>query len=240
MPHPSIVVQPKVPSKTELLSKLRLRVEHWHTYQAMLYIKAESSKGNFAIRAAVLAAPPDHLRLEAFNLFGQTAGLLLLNREGSSLWTPSEKVLYTADRPESLIQHFLGVPVPVETLEYGLIACVPPRRLEGLRFVQRDSDWLGYSEESVHGSFLLWKFSSQPLALKTMEVREAQWRYLITYDPPVELNPLFSPRKIRFVSSEWSMEVTVEQMKDSPALSRDVFNPPFPSSIRRINLDSKQ
>jgi outer membrane biogenesis lipoprotein LolB len=237
MHRPGLGKQPQAPTEAEWLAGFRSRLDYWQTYKAVLHIKVESSRGNYSGRTVVLAGLPNHLRLEAFTLFGQTSGLLLLNRDGAKLWIPSEKIVYTADKPETLMEHLLGIPIPLETLEYGLIGCIPPNQLAGLRITHRGTQWLGHSAEPSHSRSYTWDLSSQPPGLHEVDVTEGPWKYTIKYDPPVQLNPQSIPKKIQFLSSQWQMGVTVELMQSSPAFGDDVFYPPFPNNLRRVNLE---
>jgi outer membrane biogenesis lipoprotein LolB len=238
MPRPSVVERPKPPGVEELRAKLRARLDHWPSYKAVLYTKIESPKGSFSSRMVVLAKPPDMLHLEAFNLFGQTSGLLILNAEGAKLWTPSEKVLYVAEKPETLIQRLLGVSIPLETFEYALTACVTPGQLERLKVAAKNDRYIGYSEDDSQGWSFIWDFSPQPLALRSTEVTEGPWKYSISYDPAVNLDSDTIPGKIRLQSSEWRMGITVKQLVSAPELSSDTFNPRFPPGLRTISLDA--
>src|SRR5690348_6554702 len=99
-PPEGVVPRPEALSSEEWNSRLASRAETWHRFQANLRIKAESPKGKASLRAIVVAVLPDRVRLEAFNPWGQTVALLLLDKGDSSLWVPSENVVYTARRAE--------------------------------------------------------------------------------------------------------------------------------------------
>ena len=105
--RPPLVEQPPQVSFTEWLPALRERSEHWRAYQARVHIRAQTPDKKLNMNAVILARLPDQFRLEAFRL-GQTVGLLTMNHGQSSLFVPSEKVLYTAARSEVLIDHLFG------------------------------------------------------------------------------------------------------------------------------------
>lgn len=239
-PRPQPVVErPKVPSQDEWITMLADRTKAWQSYQARAHIAVESPKGKFNFKAVILAGLPGRYRLEAFNPFGQTVSLLVLNRDRrqSSLFIPAEKVLYTAAKAETLVAHFLGVPIPLETFGYSLIACVSPEHLSRIMVASQGGEWLGHSKSPTRGPTFTWKFLPQPPALESMEVQEGPWRYSIVYESAVALSPQSVPEKIKFQSSQWKMEVTLDQIQGSPALQDSAFSPPIPSGIHEVDLD---
>lgn len=239
--RPAATEQPKPLPRSEWHPKLQTRAEYWGTYQAKLHIRAESAKGKFHVQTVILAKLPDQFRLEAFNLWGQTLGVLVLNQGNSSLWVPSEKVLFTAARPETLIEHFLGIPIPIETLGYSLVASISPDQLNSLQVLPGDaSGWTGYFKDPRRNWTFTWQFSAHPFAMKSIGVREAQWDYTISYEPAVDLDLQMVPKKIDFVSSQWQMEVIADQISKSSEFQAAAFNPPFPSGIRKVDLDIKR
>lgn len=235
-PKPTVVPErPRVLSQEEWISALRERTAAWNSYQAQLHIRAESKKGKFNFRAIVVAALPDRYRLEAFNPFGQTVGLLTLNPEQSSLLVPSEKVLYSASHPETLVAHFLGVPIPLETFGYALLGSVPPTQLAHLRVAPHNADWIGHSNGA--GFSFTWKFLPQPLSLASINVKEGSRSYTISYDPPVALDPRSIPGTIKFQSAQWRMQVTLDQARSASGLQDSAFRPTLSEGIRKVDLD---
>ncbi len=112
--HPPLPAEGPQPAFSgEWLPALRERSEHWTSYQARVTLRAQTTEKKFNLNAIILARLPDEFRLEAFRL-GQTVGVLTLNHGQSSLFVPSEKVVYTADRSERLIAHFLGIALPLD------------------------------------------------------------------------------------------------------------------------------
>lgn len=232
------VERPKVLSQEEWLTALRDRTNTWQSYQAQLHIRAQSPKGKFNLRAVILASLPDRYRLEAFNPFGQTVALLVLNRQHqSTLFIPSEKVLYTAAKAETLVAHFLGIPLPLDTFGYSLVGCVPPEHLDGLTLAPRGNQWLGASKDTAGGLSYAWRFLPQPPTLKSIEVREGSWNYKIVYEPEVALTPRSTPGKIKFQSPQWQMETTLDQIQSTANTPDSAFNPELGEGIRRVNLD---
>ena len=84
-----------------------------------------SKTSKFSSRAIVFVKGRDFVRFETFTLFGQTAALYVSNETGPSLLIPSEKVIFTAQRPETLMQEILGVTLPV-IFSHVLTASMPP------------------------------------------------------------------------------------------------------------------
>ncbi|MGV8073736.1 MAG: hypothetical protein AB2L11_04145 [Syntrophobacteraceae bacterium] len=238
MPRPPVVERPFAPSREELILKLHNRIQYWQYYRSKLHIGAESPKGKLRrMQTVVLAIPPNLFRLEAFSMWGQTVGALVSDETGSSLLIPSEKVIFSAARPETLIEHFIGVPVSIETLLYALTASIPPDRLDKIEIRERDTLVLAHSDDPQKNRNSTWEFIRQPLALKAVEVQDGPRSYKISYDPPVSLDPQQTPSKISFVSSQWRMEVTVDQLEASPDLPASSFRMSFPVGMRSVDLD---
>ena len=97
--RPPLVEQPRAVYFREWLPALQERSEHWQNYQARIHLKAHTLDKTINLDAFILAKLPDRLRLEAFRL-GQTVAVLTLNGGQPSLFVPSEKVVYTAERSE--------------------------------------------------------------------------------------------------------------------------------------------
>ena len=114
---------PGVPFET---GKLRERSDFWRDYQCKFRLMVHSKTSKFSSRAAIFVKGRDFVRFETFTPFGQTAALYVSNEAGPSLLIPSEKVIFTAQRPETLVQEFLGVTLPVDIFRCALTASVPP------------------------------------------------------------------------------------------------------------------
>jgi len=237
--RPGVVEHPGTAavSREELLSRIGERTRYWSSYQANVHIRGATAKGKFRLRAVILAQLPDLLRLEAFTPLGQTAGVLVFNPKGASLWIPSEQVVYQSKRAETLVKHFLGAPVPVETFGYSLVASLPPDlKVKELRPSQAGSGWTISTEESPGHLGFTWSLLSQPPAMKAVSVRQGPLDYTIGYEPATSLEPGQIPGEIRFVSSQWQMEVKVDQMKPGPEIRSGAFDLSAPAGIRRVRL----
>lgn len=235
--HPEVVKKPGPISTAELLSKLRFRSDSWQDYQAKLQIKGESAKGKFRFRSVIVSQLPDLLRLEAYTIWGQTAGLLIMNKRDSRLWIPSEKVVYVARNAENLIKHFLGVPIPLQLFGYSLAASVPPDQLDDWQIRRTTTGWSAESNLPARGLHLVWQILSQPPALHTINVKGWQSDYSILYRPAVNIDYANTPDKITFLSSQWQMEVDISQMKATRGEQPSLFEMPSLAGVRRVNLD---
>ena len=233
-----VETQPPKPFSAEAVTaRFRSRLDYWKTFQANLSIKVESPKGKYNLRAVVLAKLPDRLRLEAFNLFGQTAGVLLQDKGKSTLWIPSEKVIYTASRTENLTGHFLGVPIPPEVFGYSLVACIPPAYLAGIEMVPSDTGWLAVAASQKKDWSLSWLLQPRPLALESLAVQQGNRKYAVSYEPAADLVLVEAPRRISFASAEWQMEVTVSQIRNASDLADSLFSVNYPDGLKRVDLD---
>lgn len=236
--RPPLPVERRAPlSPAQLLARLQTRTSFWNDYQAKLQIRAESAKGKFRFRSVIVAQLPHAFRLETFNPFGQTIGVLVFNQGTSTLYIPAEKVVYTASRTEQLIKYFLGVPVPLELFAYSLAACVPPEQLDHLHVAAEDSGWTANVREPVSGRTLNWQFNSEPAALRQIAIEGALEDYTISFEPSARLDLQDIPNKILFSGAQWQMEVTVSEMKTVFSLQPSIFNLPIPQGTRVIDLD---
>ncbi len=214
---------------------LRERSGFWRDYRAKLRFRVESKKAKFSTRAIVLVEG-DHLaRFETFSPIGQTTALFVLNDKGPSLFIPSEKAVFTARQPETLISYFLGVSLPFETFRYTLAASVPPQLVDG---IQTSSDAMALHAISNAGNrYFDWQFVSGGTQLKGVYVRDREFEGRIDYDPPVPLSAGAVPKKILISSSEWSMEVTVEALEPARDFQPSVFNMPVLHDVKPVDLD---
>ncbi len=234
--RPPLVAPPPV-AFTEWLPALTTRSQHWNSYQAKVHFRGETSEKKFNLNAIILAKLPGQFRLEAFRL-GQTVGVLILNHEQPSLFVPSEKAVFTADRSERLIEHFLGIALPLDALGYSLSASLPPDQLAGLQLVQRDSEWVGYAKPSPDGWAYAWHFLSSPQEIMSVRVNRGASDYTVRYDPPVGLASRNVPQKITFTSAEWQIVLTVEEITAVPAPQDSIFSGGFAGELRHIDLSS--
>lgn len=221
----------------EMIARLKSRAEYYKCFQAKFHIQAQGPKGKIRLQAVMLAELPDRFRFEAFNPFGQTVGLLLSDHGTSRLWFPSEKVVYTATRPEILVQHFLGVRIPLERFGYGVIASAPASHLNDFQFHEKSGTWHGRVQIPSTGSEYNWDFLPTPLSLISIEVREGGTEYTIAYDPPADMAIAETPKRVKFSSFQWEMDITVDQLARSPQPQETAFQAPFPTGVREIKLD---
>lgn len=235
--QPPPPVLPKPVSFQESLQKLQARTAYWQGYQAKLRIRAEGTKGKLRFQAIAIANLPDQVRFEAFSLVGQTVALFILNKDKSSLWIPSEKVIFTARSPETLIEYFLGVSVSAKTLAYSLVGVVPGTQPGKLGFRPAPFGWTAFPGEGEAAGNFEWEFLDQPVALKAVSVKEGTGNYRVEYDPPVKLDPQEPPGKIQFQSSQWHMDINVEQASPFTGFQISTFAQPSQAGAREINLD---
>jgi len=235
--RPPLVEQPPQVIFTDWLPALRERSEHWRTYQARVHIRAQTPDKKLNMNAVILASLPDQFRLEAFRL-GQTVGLLTMNHGQSSLFVPSEKVLYTAARSEVLIDHLFGISLPLDTFAYNLSASLRPEQLESLQIFRHDPDIIGFPKPSPDGWSYEWQFLSSPQAMKSARVKQGTRDYTIRYEPPVGLAVQDVPQKITFTSPQWQIEVTVQEITTAPDVQDSFFHTDFSGEILRVNLNT--
>jgi outer membrane biogenesis lipoprotein LolB len=235
--RPALVEEPRPAYFRDWLPALQERSEHWKSYQARVHLSAQTSEKKFNLDALVVAGTPDQFRLEAFRL-GQTVGVLTLNHGQSSLFVPSEKVIYTAERSENLTDHFLGIALPLDIFGYSLSACVPPDQLEDLQIVPQKLEWVGISKRSFDGWSCAWQFTSMPQTIKSVSVKRGTWDYTIRYEPPVGLTSNEVPQKIIYSSANWQIELTVQELAPVLTLQEAVFKTDPAQEIRRVDIRS--
>ncbi len=217
---------------------LEERAREWQGYQAVAHISAESTKGTLRrLRTMVLAAPPDTLRIEALNPFGQSVGLLLFDRNQASLWVPSEKAIYTAGRPETLIQQFLGLPMPMETFIYSLAGVVPRKYLADLKSKSTNSGWRVQAQDPSEPWKTTWEFGTSPFTLRQIQVAGGPQDITVRYEPPVDLASRKVPERLVFSAEDWRLEVRVDQIQSVQEFQVGAFQVNYPSGLRKIDLD---
>ena len=227
-------------SSMERAAKLRERSEHWKIYQARMKVRSREKDGVYRFTALVTARLPEHVRIEASNLWGQTLGLLVVNPAGASLWIASENLLYTARKPDLLVQKLFGLPIPSGVLAYGLPGCVPPDHVEGQwRSHYGDSPWTGFVHAASPGASYTWKFVPRSGALAEVDVADSSSSYSIRYTPPVSLDPDAFPREISFFTSpsQWQTRLLVDEMRRGESLPADLFRMPSLEGVRTLSLD---
>lgn len=231
-------IAPTIPA--DRLAILEERAERWKGYQAMLHISAESTKGTLRrVRSLVLAAPPARFRLEAMNLFGQSVGLFLFDHERASLWIPSEKVLYSASDAETLVQHLLGIPIPMEAFIYSMAGVIPREDLANQQSESTESGWRVHSKDSSGQWTTTWELGAKPFVLKEIRVRGGSLDITVRYEPFLDLDGRKSPDRLVFSATDWQMEVKIDQIQSVSEFQEGAFQVAFPAGLRKIDLDHK-
>jgi hypothetical protein len=228
------------PGAGELPDLLLQRAAYWQSYQAQLAIRLQTPRGKFRVQATLLAKPPESLRLEATNLGGQTIWVLVFGPQNASLWLPAEKVIYQAKRGETILNHFLGAPIPTDVFVYSFIGCIPPDQVgsKSFRLIQERSKLFGRFQDRDFKWSFSWALLASPPALEGLKAEEtpAEHSYAIRFEPPIDLQPASKPDKVLISSKEWQLEATVKQMQKPEQLPPSLFSlPPVPGA-KVVNL----
>lgn len=234
-PKPPVAVPPILFPREDLLAKLRARADSWKGYQAKVNVRGEGAKKTFSVQAFMVADLPHRLRFEAHKL-GQTAGVLIFDEKRSSLWVPSEQVVYTSRSGERLIEHFLGAAIPPEAFTRSLIAVMSEEQLNRIQILPDELNLLLHVKEPKGDMALTWKLASKSLAMESILVREGPRAYTVTYDPPVDLDPGVVPRKVIFESDQWRLEVKIDQLIPLKEPPESAFALTIPEGTRSIDL----
>lgn len=232
---PPVAVPPVLFPQEDLLAKLRARTDSWKGYQAKVNVRGEGAKKTFSVQAFMVANLPHRLRFEAHKL-GQTAGVLIFNENRSSLWVPSEQVVYSSKSGERLIEHFLGAAIPPEAFTRSLIAVMAEEQFNRIQILPDESNLLLHVKEPKDDMAFTWKLASKSLAVESILVREGPRAYTVTYDPPVDIDPGNVPRKVIFESDQWRLEVKIDQVVPSKEPSESAFALTIPEGTRSIDL----
>jgi len=183
----------------------------------------------------VLVKGRNFARFETFGPIGQTATLFVLNDTGPSLFIPSERVIFNASKPETLIGYFLGVSLPFDAFRSALPATIPADLLEGIE-TRVEGGALHAARKAGTRSFD-WRFLAGGTGLTGMRARDDQFEADIVYEPPVSLSVPSVPGKILISSSEWKMEVNVEEIEPAPEFRPSVFYLPDMPQMKVLDLD---
>lgn len=227
----------KPPAVSFDVSGLKDRSAFWDNYQGKFRLRVDSQTSKFSSRAIIFVRGRDFIRFETFTTFGQTAALYVSNDSGPALLIPSQKALFSAQRPETLVREFLGVTLPVDVFRYVLAASVPPEQLDHIegRF---DAGAWRLAWNGGDGSYFEWQVAGNPPALKSVFIRSGGFEGRVSYDPPVPLSKEAVPNRITISSSNWSMEVLVEELKPASQFQPSVFKLPALPDIRKVDLDT--
>jgi outer membrane biogenesis lipoprotein LolB len=223
---------PSVPFET---SRLKERSDFWRDYQCKFRLRVDSQTAKLSSRAIIFVEGRDLVRFETFTPFGQTAALYVSNNTGPALFVPSQKVIFTAQRPETLVREFLGVTLPVDVFRFVLAASIPPEQIDSIESRFDAGMWRLSSNSG--GSYFEWQVSAGLPVLQGVFVRSAEFEGRITYDPPVALSKEAVPDKIRISSSQWSMEILLEDLKSASQFPPSTFFMPNLPDVRKVDLD---
>ncbi len=230
---PEVSGKPAAPSFE--IANMKERSAFWRDYQCKFRLRVDSKTSKFSSRAIVFANGRNFVRFETFTPLGQTAGLYVFNETGPALLIPSEKVIFTAQRPETLAREFLGINLPVDLFLYALTASMPAEQFEHLESRSDAGGWRLISNNG--GNYFEWYFTEGGLALEGVFIRSAEFEGRVSYDPPVGLAKEAVPDRIRISSSEWNMEIRLEELKPAQQFQPSVFYMPSLPDARKVDLD---
>jgi outer membrane biogenesis lipoprotein LolB len=224
----------------ERMAVLEQRAEQWQGYQAMVHISAESTKGTLRrIRSVILASPPHRFRLEAMSIFGQSVGLFLFDHERANLWIPAEKVVYSATDGGTLVQHLLGIPIPMEVFVYSLAGVIPQEDLAQAKSEPTELGWRLHSQDPSGQWTTSWELGARPFVLKEIRVRGQDLNVAVRFEPFVDLEGGTAPGRLVFTAEDWQMEVKIDQIKSVDRFQEGAFQANFPRDVRKLDLDRK-
>ena len=232
---PAVSGKPPAPSLE--IAKLKERSDFWRNYQCKFRLRVDSKTSKFSSRAIIFVEGRNFVRFETFTPFGQTVALYVFNETGPALLIPSEKVIFTAQRPETLVRQFMGVSLPVDLFRYALTASVPTEQFEHLESRSDAGRW-GLISNSGGKNYFEWRLTADSHDLEAILVRSAEFEGSVSYDPPVGIKKEAVPDKIRISSSEWNMEIVVEELKPAPPFQPSIFYMPNLPDVRRVDLDN--
>lgn len=232
--RPPVPIERPAPVQFDIAA-LKQRSDHWRDYRAKFRLRVESKTAKFGVRAVVLVKGAYFARFETFGPIGQTASLFVLNETIPELFIPSEKVIFNAARPETLISYFLGVSLPFDTFRSALSATVPADLLDGIE--TRAEGGVLHAVRKAGTRFFDWRFLAEGAGLTGLHVRDNEFEADIVYDPPVPISIASAPKKIRISSSDWNMEVTIEEIVPAPEFQPSVFYLPDLPEMKVVDLD---
>lgn len=220
------------------LSGLRERSDYWRDYSAKFRLRVDSRTSKFNARTLVLVNGRHFVRFETFAPLGQTAALFVSNEAGPSLLIPSEKIIFTAHKPETLVRHFIGVTLPFEVFRYALAGSVPPEQIEKLD--SRLEAGVIHSIYNMDGRYFDWQFVPEGPgpALSGVFIRSGEFEGRVSFEPPVLLKKDAAPKKIRISSAEWNMELSLDELKPAADFNSALFYMPNVPGVRSVDLDT--
>lgn len=229
---PGVVAAP--PSPSAEIAEMGKRADFWRSFQCKLRIDVNGKTAKFSSSAIVLVKSPNFVRFETFTPIGMTAALYVSNEAGPFLLIPSQKTIFTARRPETLVREFLGGSLPVELFSRLLSASIPPERLENIQ--SRAEDGLLRLISKSSAGYFEWQIAAG--ALDRVFIGSAEFEGKVSYDPPVRLATESAPETIRISSKGWSMTIQVEQMRPGGRFPPGAFRLPALPGVRRVELDN--
>ena len=231
---PAVSGKPPPPSLD--MAKLKERSDFWRDYQCKFRLRVDSQTSKFSSRAIVFVEGPKFVRFETFTPLGQTVAVYVFNETGPALLIPSEKTIFTAQRPETLVRRFMGVSLPVDLFRYALTASVPTEQFEHMGSRSEDGGWGLISNSG--GNYFEWRLTAGSLDLEAILVRSDEFEGRVSYEPPVGLKKEAVPGKIRISTSEWNIEIVVEELKPAPPFKPSIFYLPHLPDVQRVDLDN--
>jgi hypothetical protein len=112
---------------------------------------------------------------------------------------------------------------------------VPPDQLPGLK-ANSDAGIIHVISQTG-GRYFDWQFSRDGSSLNGVFARAEGFEGRISYDPPVAVAAEGVPKKIRISSSEWSVEIGLEEIKPVSEFQPKAFYMPELPGVRKVNLD---
>jgi hypothetical protein len=91
---------------------------------------------------------------------------------------------------------------------------------------------------SGEGGYFEWQITAGSPALKGLFVRSAEFEGRVSYDPPVQISKEAVPDKIRISSSEWNMEIIIEELRPVSQFEPAAFYLPNLPNVRKVDLDT--
>jgi outer membrane biogenesis lipoprotein LolB len=217
------------------VNDLKARANFWHDYVAKFQLRVDSKTAKFNARSIVLIKSPQFVRFETFGPIGQTTALYVSNETGLNLLIPSQKVVFTAAEPETLIRYFLGVSLPFEVLRHALTASLPSEQIDNLAV--RSEKGITHAFFKSAKSLFDWQFQPEGPALAGIYIRDEGFEGRISYDPPVAVSSNAVPKKIAISSSDWHMTITLDDLQPAQQFQPSAFYLPSLPDVRTVDLD---
>ncbi|MGC8491517.1 MAG: hypothetical protein ACP5SH_07250 [Syntrophobacteraceae bacterium] len=221
-------------SPSVAIAQIGQKAQLWRDFQCKLGIEVQGKSGDFSTNAIVLVKSPNFIRFETFTPIGTTAALYVSNEAGPFLLIPSQKTIFTARRPETLVRRFLGGSLPIDLFSSVLSGSIPPERLKTIRS-SNEGGLLRLIEKGPAGYFE-WQILSGALARVFIGTSRFEGR--VVYDPAVRLATESTPETIRISSKGWSMKIHVEKMQHAERFPPGAFRLPSLTGLRRVDLDA--